>query len=98
MSPRRRILWCALLFALAAPAALDAGGQQTATPAPTLQDRVARVRNEIFTRPDRANASVKELHDILASDPNLAEAHLLLGLVHASRGTSEMRAEAAAEF
>lgn len=64
----------------------------------TVDARLARVRDDVLTRRDRHDAAVKELHALLAVDPDLAEAHLLLGLVHAGRGTAEMRAEAAAEF
>jgi tetratricopeptide (TPR) repeat protein len=81
------------LIALAEPLAAQA------PPAPaTLDARLSRVRDDVLTRPDRHGAAVKELHAILTADPALAEAHLLLGLVHAGRGTPEMRAEAVAEF
>jgi tetratricopeptide (TPR) repeat protein len=73
-------------------------GRAAPTSTRSVQDRLASVREDVFTRPDRLNAAVQELHQLLAIDPSLAEAHLLLGLAHASRRTPEMRAEAIAEF
>lgn len=97
---RRRLAigLAALTLPVFMTSALGARAPQAATQPSSIQERLARVRTEVFTRPDRGNASVKELHELLALEPQLAEAHLLLGLVHVSRGTSQMRAEAVAEF
>lgn len=80
-----------------AAAPMPASLQAQTTPL-TVQQRLDLVRTEVFTRPDRANESVRELHQLLSVNPSLAEAHLLLGLVHVGRGTPEMQAEAVAEF
>lgn len=87
----------ALMLSLPAIATASADGLQAAPPG-ALTDRLASVRNDVFTRPDRRDQSVKQLHEIIALDPTLAEPHMLLGIIHSSRGTSDMQAEAVAEF
>lgn len=85
-------------LSVSAWSAQKAVAAQAQTTPLTLEQRLDLVRTEVFTRPDRANQSVRELHQLLSLDPSLAEAHLLLGLVHVGRRTPEMQAEAVAEF
>jgi tetratricopeptide (TPR) repeat protein len=71
---------------------------QTAAPAAApIAERLARVRNDVLTG-QRLAESIPELHRILAAEPQLAEAHVLLGLAHAGGGDREMLGEAVAEF
>jgi tetratricopeptide (TPR) repeat protein len=71
---------------------------QSAGARPSIPERLKRVRDDLFTRTDRVEASIDELKSILAVDPSSAEAHLLLGLAYRSLGTPEFLGEAVAEL
>jgi tetratricopeptide (TPR) repeat protein len=64
----------------------------------SIQERLARVRTDLFSRTDRMEESVKELKAILAEDPGSAEAHLLLGVAYRGIGSPELVGEAVAEL
>lgn len=85
----------------AAPTPPLAAAAQTLAPPPpdaALQQRLARVRDAVFTGSRRPNELIAELKAILAIDPALAEAHVLLALAYRSIGSNDMLAEAVAEF
>jgi tetratricopeptide (TPR) repeat protein len=82
-----RILVCAALVAW-----------QAAAPASTIQERIERVRAELYSRTDRLGENVKELKQILALDPRSADAHMLLGIAYSTWGSKELKGEAIAEF
>src|SRR5437762_1151808 len=63
-----------------------------------IQERLDRVRADLFSRADRVGEDVKELKQILAVDPRSAEAHALLGIAYRTQGTQELIGEAVAEF
>lgn len=63
-----------------------------------VQERLAAIRADLFSRTDRAAEDVKELKEILAADPRSAEAHALLGIAYRTLGTPEMIGESVAEF
>lgn len=71
---------------------------QTDTSKSSIQERLNRVRTDLFTRVDRFDPSVQELKAILALDPRSAEAHLLLGIAYRGLGSPELIGEAVAEF
>jgi len=71
---------------------------QAAAPAAMIQERLDRVRAELFSRTDRVEEDVKELKQILAVDPRSAEAHALLGIAYRTQGTPELIGESVAEF
>lgn len=70
---------------------------QSPTIDPTLSARVARVRTALMSGTGRAGDLIAELQAILAAEPDIAEAHMLLGLAYRSVG-NDMLAEAVAEF
>ena len=69
---------------------------QAASSQPSTQERLKRVSAELFTRADPD--AIKELKDILASDPGSADAHMLLGIAYRSLGGQELLGEAVAEL
>jgi len=75
---------------------------QSASPAaptpPEAQARLERVRAQIFGSADGIKNAVPELKAILALDPNLAEAHMLLGVAYRGLGTDALTGEAKAEL
>ena len=63
-----------------------------------LQARLKRVGADLFTRTDRADAAIRELKAILALDPSMAEAHMLLGIAYRATGSPDLMGEAVAEL
>src|ERR1700750_3383382 len=95
----RSALFLGLVFGVSVVAA--AGGMQAApqsgASAAALQERLNRVRSDLFSpTPDVAH-DLRELKAILGVDPQSVEAHLLLGMAYRAQGTQEMLAEAVAE-
>jgi tetratricopeptide (TPR) repeat protein len=70
---------------------------QAAAP-PPLQERLARVKADLYSRTDRLDENVKELKQILALDPRSADAHMLLGIAYSTWGSKELKGEAIGEF
>jgi tetratricopeptide (TPR) repeat protein len=67
-------------------------------PQATTQERLDRVKADLFSRTDRVKENVEELKQILALDPRSADAHMLLGIAYATLGTRELKGEAVGEF
>ena len=96
-----------IIAAVAACASLIAGTALTRASAdltaqslvsdPTLQTRIVRARTAILSGSSRPGDLIAELQNILAIEPALAEAHLLLGMAYQVVGR-DMLAEAVAEF
>jgi len=82
-------------FRLLACAALVAW---QAAPQATIQERLDRVRADLFSRTDRVNENVQELKQVLALDPRSADAHMLLGIAYATLGTRDLKGEAIGEL
>jgi tetratricopeptide (TPR) repeat protein len=100
-----RVVVCAaaIVVALAAPSTIVAA--QTPAPASaapaaagTLQQRLERIRSQVYASPTGLRDAVPELQRILAEDPSIAEAHLLLGAAYRLAGTEIMTGEAKAEL
>jgi tetratricopeptide (TPR) repeat protein len=89
---------CVTLLLAVMTAGAAAGSQQAATAASTLEQRLARVRADLFGASPRLDENIRELNAILAIDPRSAEAHLLLGIAHSALGKPEMVGEVKAEF
>ena len=70
---------------------------QAAAP-PPIQERLERVKADLYSRTDRLDENVKELKQILALDPRSAEAHMLLGIAYSTWGSKELKGEAIGEF
>jgi tetratricopeptide (TPR) repeat protein len=94
----RRVALVVTLFVTAGgwPAAAQTpqAGGSTAQAA----ERLARVRAALFSGTAKPDAAVSELKDILASAPDSAEAHALLGIAYRTMGTPEVIGEAIAEL
>lgn len=73
-----------------------AAGQVTA--APPVQERLDRVRADLFSRAERLAEDVRELKAVLALDPRLADAHVLLGIAYSTQGSNDLKGEAIGEF
>jgi tetratricopeptide (TPR) repeat protein len=71
---------------------------QAAAPQATIQERIDRVRADLYSRTDRLGENVKELKQILALDPRSADAHMLLGIAYSTWGSRELKGEAIGEF
>jgi tetratricopeptide (TPR) repeat protein len=61
-------------------------------------ERLARIRDGLFTGRTPPDQSVREVKAILAENPNSAEAHLVLGVAYRALGGQEFVSEAVAEF
>jgi tetratricopeptide (TPR) repeat protein len=81
----------------AAPQTAGASAQPDAARA-ELQARVRRAGAELFGRNPRADVTIRELKAILAVDPSLAEAHMMLGVAYRSLDSPDMLGEAVAEL
>jgi tetratricopeptide (TPR) repeat protein len=64
----------------------------------STEERLDRVRADLFSRAEHLDEDVRELKAILAADPRSAEAHALLGLAYRAQGTPELIGESVAEF
>ena len=63
-----------------------------------LGERLNRLGADVYTRPDRLDAAIKELKAILATNPESSDAHMLLGIAYRTVGSPEMIGEAKAEL
>jgi tetratricopeptide (TPR) repeat protein len=70
----------------------------TTSPASSPKDRLDRIRSQVYASPTGLRDAVPELQQILAADPSIAEAHLLLGAAYRTAGTEIMMGEAKAEL
>src|SRR6185503_11823090 len=73
------------------------GACQAAAP-PPIQERLDRVKADLYSRTDRLDENVKELKQILALDPRSADGHMLLGIAYSTWGSKELKGEAIGEF
>lgn len=94
-----------LLIGLPISAPISSGGalraersERSSQVNPTIQQRLDRVRESLFSGAGRPEQSIQELKVILAADPGSAEAHLLLGIAYRAAGSSELMGEAVAEL
>jgi tetratricopeptide (TPR) repeat protein len=82
-----------------APLRATVSAQEAAKPStPSTTERLARIRDGLFTGTAPPDQSVREIKAILADDPNSAEAHLFLGVAYRSLGGQDFVSEAVAEF
>src|SRR6266516_841275 len=70
---------------------------QAAAP-PPIQQRLDRVRADLFSRAEHLPEDVRELKAILAIDPRSPEAHVLLGIAYSTQGAKDLKGEAIGEF
>jgi tetratricopeptide (TPR) repeat protein len=62
------------------------------------QEKLDRIRAELFSGTTRTDEAIRALKDILAVDPGSAEAHLLLGIAYRTAGAADFLGEAVAEL
>lgn len=65
---------------------------------PGSQERLNRIRADLFSATPHLIEDVTALKGVLAEDPKSADAHVLLGIAYRGLGTQEMLAEAVAEL
>ena len=93
------LLTCALAIVSAAPWSVRVAAQEPAKLAtPSTSERLAKIREGVFTGVAQMEEAVRDIKAILADDPNSAEAHLVLGVAYRGLGSQELVSEAAAEF
>lgn len=88
----------AIASAQAPAPATPAPASPAAAPAPSIQARLERIRSQVYASASGLRDAVPELQRILAEDPSVAEAHLLLGAAYRTAGTELMIGEAKAEL
>jgi tetratricopeptide (TPR) repeat protein len=66
-------------------------------PAPN-RERINRIGADLYSPAPHPAEAIAELKSILAAEPNLAEAHMLLGLAYRMQGQPELLGEAVAEL
>jgi tetratricopeptide (TPR) repeat protein len=62
------------------------------------QEKLDRIRAELFSGTNRTDEAIRALKDILAVDPGSAEGHLLLGIAYRTAGAADFLGEAVAEL
>jgi tetratricopeptide (TPR) repeat protein len=92
--PVRLIACLALLLAVEPVGAM---GPQ-APGAASVSDRLTQARTAIFSGPAGAKTAIPGLQAILAADPTVAEAHMLLGIAYRMTAPDTMTGEAKAEL
>lgn len=97
MNPHLVHRLAALALAACAAAAPPAAAAQDA-PAAAVIAQLNRVGANLFSAAPRPAEAIEELRAILAADPGLAEAHLLLGIAYRAEGSTERLGEAVAEL
>jgi tetratricopeptide (TPR) repeat protein len=88
----------AVCVAMMAGADVRADASQAPAGGAAVQERLNRAGTELFSGTKRPGDAIPEIKAILALDPRVAEAHLLLGIAYRMEGTDELVGEAKAEF
>jgi tetratricopeptide (TPR) repeat protein len=73
-----------------------ARAQTTVTP--QTRETLNRVAADLFSGAPHPAEAIQQLKAVLAADPNVAEAHMLLGIAYRAQGSPEMMGEAVAEL
>jgi tetratricopeptide (TPR) repeat protein len=66
--------------------------------AQTIDQRLGRVAQDLFSTTAQVDADITELKAILAVDPKSAQAHMLLGLAYRTKGSPDLLGEATGEL
>jgi tetratricopeptide (TPR) repeat protein len=70
---------------------------QASDPTATRQ-KIARIGADLFSTTPHVAEDITELKAVLAADPALADAHLLLGIAYRAQGSPDLLSEAVAEL
>jgi len=76
----------------------SAHAQTQGTAAPEARERLNRISTDLFSTSPHLTDDIRALKEILASDPNIAQAHMLLGIAYRGLGSPDMMSEAIAEL
>jgi tetratricopeptide (TPR) repeat protein len=79
---------------LSAPALAQSPPQDEAG----IRETINRIGGDLFSPTPHPAEAIRELKEILAQKPRLAEAHLLLGIAYRAQGSPELMGEAVAEL
>jgi tetratricopeptide (TPR) repeat protein len=97
MNPRSFCRATGLALVLAATfVRTPAAGQ--AAPADATREQLNRIGADLFSPTPHAPQAIDQLKAILAADPELADAHMLLGIAYRLQGAPELMGESVAEF
>jgi Tfp pilus assembly protein PilF len=97
-NPFRLLFICLLVGCVAGAAVASQNASQTETGKASIQERLNRIREGLFSGTARVNEAILELKEILTLDPGSAEGHLLLGIAYRSLDSPELMGEAVAEL
>jgi tetratricopeptide (TPR) repeat protein len=92
-----RLLLAAVMAAASVAGPVAAAAQAGDTKGQN-QAALARIGAELFAGTGRPDEAIKSLKAILASEPDSAEAHLLLGIAYRTAGSADLMGEAVAEL
>lgn len=70
----------------------------SAVGAQSIDQRLAAVAADVFSRDAHVDADIAELKSILAADAQSAQAHMLLGIAYRTKGASDLLGEASGEL
>jgi tetratricopeptide (TPR) repeat protein len=93
-----RVLLAAIVTGPSIAGAQPGAATQTDRNKAAIQARLNKVRAALFSATNRPEESARELKEILAIDPQSAEAHLLLGIAYRTIGSADFMGEAVAEL
>ena len=94
-----REFWLApLLIAGCVVVLHHAAARAQAAPDRAIQEKLTRVGADLFSATPHPADAIEQLKAILAADPGVAEAHMLLGIAYRAQGSPDFMGEAVAEL
>jgi tetratricopeptide (TPR) repeat protein len=97
-APVRVLVLCLVVVGAASTATAQAPQNAQAAGSASVQQRLNRVGTDLFSGSMRVEDAIRELKAILALEPGLAEAHLVLGVAYRLTGSPDLVGEVKAEF
>jgi len=94
----RSAVLCLIVGATFAGPSLAAGQSANAPQGDTIQQRLDRIAADLTSGAGHLADDIREAKAILAIDPQVAQAHMLLGMLYRASGKPELLPEAKAEF
>jgi tetratricopeptide (TPR) repeat protein len=88
---------CIALVVAALSAAGAAAADQSGAPG-DAQQKIASIGADLFSTIPHVAEDINELKAVLAAEPQLAEAHLLLGIAYRAQGSPDLLSESVAEL
>src|SRR4051812_24532379 len=97
-TPVRVLVLCLVVVGASSIAAAQAPQNAQAAGSASVQQRFNRVGTDLFSGSMRVEDAIQELKAILALEPGLAEAHLVLGIAYRLTASADLVGEVKAEF